>query len=131
MYRAPVVIFLLAFSFLLISCGPRISPEEAKVLVALEEIRQGTEGKIAYDQFVQLLQTAETEINTLKKYNKNGSCFLGSVDKCYSAYEIARKAWKNKMDETDVTMKEDMDLTLSFSLSFAALSIEKANQCYK
>jgi hypothetical protein len=53
------------------------------------------------------------------------------VDKCYASYEIARKAWKQKMEADDEQRKQDMDLTFSFSISFAAACIQNANNCYK
>ncbi|MGD9372257.1 MAG: hypothetical protein PVF14_12625 [Desulfobacterales bacterium] len=56
---------------------------------------------------------------------------MGAIDKCFASYEIARKAWKKKLEAKDEIRKADMDLTLSFSMSFAALNIEKANNCYK
>jgi len=91
MYRAPMVILLVVLSFLYIGCGPRITPHETKVLVALDEIQRGAETNIDYYEFVQLLKTADAEINTLKQSNKKNPCFMGAVGKCYAAYDIARK----------------------------------------
>jgi hypothetical protein len=131
MLRVPVVIFLVGFCFLTNNCGPKITPAETRVRAALEAVRHGTEANIEYGPFVQLLETANNEISNLRRHNKASPCFMGSVDKCYSAYEIARKAWKKMLDERNETRKADMELTLSFSLSFAALNIEKANKCFK
>ena len=39
-----------------IGCGEKISPQEAKVLVALGEVQRGVETNIDYEQFVQLLK---------------------------------------------------------------------------
>jgi hypothetical protein len=131
MHRAVVVVLLSVFSLLDSGCSPRITPEEAKVLVVLDEIQRGVESNIEYDQFVQLLKTAQAEINVLKQNSKKNLCFMSAANKCYASYEIARKAWKKKMEAKDEKRKEDMDMTLSFSLSFSALNIEKANRCYK
>ena len=77
------------------------------------------------------LKTTKAEIVILKKNDHTNPCFMGAIDKCFASYEIARKAWKKKLEANDEIRKADMDLTLSFSLSFAALNIEKANNCYK
>lgn len=131
MHTSSLAIMLVVFSVLTAGCSPRITSDEAKVLVALDEIQRGTESNIDYSGFVQLLNSAQAEIGSLKQNNDQNPCFLGAVDKCFAAYEIAGKAWKNKLSEKDASRKEDMDMTLSFSLSFAALNIEKANKCYK
>ena len=131
MRRAALISLIIAFSLLNPGCSPSITPEEAKVLVILDEIQRGVESNIDYVQFEQLLGKAKAEINTLEQKSKKNSCFLSAVNKCYASYEIARKAWKKKDEEKDVKRKEDMEMTLSFSLSFSALNIEKANKCYQ
>ena len=89
------------------------------------------ESNIDYVQFEQLLGTARAEINTLEQKSEKNPCFMSAVTKCYASYEIARKAWRKKDEEKDPKRKEDMEMTLSFSLSFSALNIEKANKCYQ
>ena len=131
MYRAALVLLMIAFSFLNSGCSPRITPEEAKVLVILDEIQRGVESNIDFTQFEQLLGTAKAEINTLELKSKKNSCFMSAVSKCYASYEIAGKAWKKKDAEKDVKRKEDMEMTLAFSISFSALNLEKANKCYQ
>ena len=131
MHSAVVIILLIVFSFLPSGCSPSITPEEAKVLVVLDEVQRGVESNIDYGQFVQLLKTAKAEIEILKQSSKQNPCFTNAVKKCFASYEIARKAWKRKMEATDEKRKEDMEMTLAFSLSFSALNIEKANKCYK
>jgi len=131
MFRAAVLVLLGLFSALNSSCSPKITPQEAKVLVALDEIQQGVEEKIEYNQFVQLLETAEAELDTLSRSTKPNPCFLSAVEKCYASYEIARKAWQKMMEAKDQSKKADMEMTLSFSLSFSSINIQKANNCYK
>ena len=131
MHKAAAVLLLVLFSFLISGCGPRITPEEAKVLVVLDEIQRGVESGIEFSQFEQLLNTAKAEISPLEKNSKTNPCFMNAISKCYASYEIAKKAWKRKDAEQDVKKKEDMEMTLSFSLSFSALNIEKANRCYE
>ena len=69
MFRAAVLVLLGLFSALNSSCSPKITPQEAKVLVALDEIQRGVEEKIEYNQFVQLLETAEAELDTLPRHS--------------------------------------------------------------
>jgi len=131
MYRAVVWILLLIFLALTAGCSPKISPQEAKVLVTLDEIQRGIEANIDYDKFVQLLATAQAEIETLKQNSKPNPCFQSAVEKCYASYEIAGKAWQRKMTEKDEARKADMEMTLAFSISFSSLNIERANKCYE
>jgi hypothetical protein len=131
MHSAVVIILLIVLSFLPSGCSPSITPEEAKVLVVLDEVQRGVESNIDYGQFVQLLKTAKAEIEILKTNSKKNPCFISAVKKCFASYEIAGKAWKKKMEATDEKRKEDMEMTLAFSLSFSALNIERANKCYK
>ena len=131
MFKAAVLVLLGLFSALNSSCSPKITPQEAKVLVALDEIQRGVEEKIEYNQFVQLLETAEAELDTLSRSTKPNPCFLSAVEKCYASYEIARKAWQKMMEAKDQSKKADMEMTLSFSLSFSSINIQKANNCYK
>jgi hypothetical protein len=131
MHRAVVLIIMVVLSWLLSGCGPKISPQEAKVLVALDEIQRGVEAGIDYEKFGQLLGTAKAEIDMLKPNDQPNPCFLSAVEKAYASYEIAGKAWKRKMTEADEKRKADMDMALSFSLSFSSINIKMANQCYE
>ena len=131
MHRAVVVALLISLSFLNSGCSPRITPEEAKVLVTLDEIQRGVESNIDLDRFGQLLNTANAEIQNLKQNSKKNPCFMSAVTKCYASYEIASKAWKRMETAQDAKRKEDMEMTLAFSLSFSRLNIEKANKCYQ
>ena len=131
MHRAAAVLLLIVFSFLNFGCSPRITPEEAKVLVVLDEIQRGVESNIDFSQFAQLIETAKAEIKILEHSGKKNPCFMSAVTKCYASYEIAKKAWKKMEEEKDVKRKEDMEMTLTFSLTFSALNLEKANKCYK
>ena len=131
MQRAAAVLLLVLVSGLISGCGPRITPEEAKVLVVLDEIQRGVESNIDLNQFEQLLNKAKAEIALLEENRKKNPCFMSAVNKCYAAYEIAKKAWKREEAEQDLKKKEEMEMTLSFSLSFSALNIEKANKCYE
>jgi len=118
--------------FILGSCsGPKKSVEEEKVLSSLSNIQRSLENDISYEQFVELLGQAKTEIDILKSNSKNSQCFMGAVDKCHAYYATGGRAWQQKMATTDENRKLDMDLTLSVLQSRAALSIQIANNCYK
>ena len=131
MRRAVIIVLLIGFTFFISGCSPQITPEEAKVLVVLGEIQRGAESNISLEQFEQLLNTAKAEINILEQNSQQNSCFMNAVKKCYASYAIARKAWKKKEAEKNAKRKEDMEMTMSFSLSFSALNIKKANKCYQ
>lgn len=131
MNKAAAVLLLMIISFLNSGCSPRITPQEAKVLVVLSEIQRGVESNIDFNQFEQLLNTAKAEVNILEQNSKKNPCFMSAVNRCFASYEIAKKAWKKSDAEKDVRRKEDMEMTLSFSLSFSRLNIEKANKCYQ
>jgi hypothetical protein len=131
MHKVAVSVFLMASFLLVFGCGPRITPQEAKVLVTLDEIQRGVEANVGYDQFVRLLTTAKAEIDMLQQNDDPNPCFQSAVEKCYASYEIARKAWKRKTEVKDPNRKADMEMTLSFSLSFSAINLERANKCYE
>jgi hypothetical protein len=131
MSKATVLVLLGLVCVSHVGCSPKISPQEAKVLVVLDEIQQAVDGDRDYNRFVQLLATAKTEIDMLRQSNKPNPCFLNAVDKCYASYEIARKAWQKMMQTEDEKRKADMEMAFSFSLSFSSISLQKANKCYK
>ena len=118
--------------FILVACwGPKKSVEEENVLASLSNIQQSLENNISYEQFIELLSQAKTEIDILKGNSKNSQCFVGAVDKCYAYYTTGGRAWKQKLMATDAVRRQDMDLTLSVLQSRAALSIQMADNCFK
>ena len=118
--------------FILVACwGPKKSVEEENVLASLSNIQQSLENNISYEQFIELLSQAKTEIDILKDNSNNSQCFVGVVDKCYAYYATGGRAWKQKLMTTDAVRRQDMDLTLSVLQSRAALSIQMADNCFK
>jgi hypothetical protein len=118
--------------FICTSCwGPKKSPEEENVLKALADIQRSLETEGSYEQFTQLLGQVKAEFDILKGKKKNNPCFISSLDKCIASYTTCAKAWEQKMQATDEIRKQDMDLTLSVMQSFAALSIQRASNCFK
>jgi hypothetical protein len=114
-----------------VSCsGSKPIPEEKEVLNALTKIQGGIESKISYDEFGKLLADARAKIDVLKPIEKKNACFFNAVNKCYASYDISQKAWEQKNTATDDKRKEDMEITLSFSLGFASVSLAKANECF-
>jgi hypothetical protein len=124
-----ILVFLTVF--LCNSCsGPKRTLEEENALAALTHIQQGIEANVAYEQYIELLNQAKIKIDILKIANKSNLCFMRAIEKCYASYNIAGKAWKKKMEATDKACRADMDLTMSFSISFGAVSIQKADNCF-
>jgi hypothetical protein len=118
--------------FICTSCwGPKKSPEEENILNALSNIQRSLETEASYQQFMEQLNQVKTESAVLKGNSKNNPCFISSVDKCIASYATCAKAWEQKMKASDETRKQDMDLTLSVMQSFAAVSIQRANNCFK
>ena len=128
-----IVLFsTLCVLMIIVSCsGPQKSTEEESALNSLTRIQDSLESNISYDNFVGLLNEAKMEVDRLKQSGENNRCFVSAIDKCYASYEIARKAWKQKLETEDDKRKQDMEMTYSFSISFATLNIEMANKCYK
>jgi hypothetical protein len=118
--------------FMCTSCwGPKKSPQEEIVLNALSNIQRSLEIGASYEQFIELLSKVKPEIDILKGKSKNSPCFLSSIDKCMASYTTCAKAWEQKLLATDEARKQDMDLTLSVMQSFAALNVQRANNCFK
>jgi hypothetical protein len=114
------------------SCsGPKKSTEEENILNSLRNIQNQLEADISYDELATLLKDTKPQVDRLKQSQNHNRCFISAVDKCYASYEIARKAWKQKKETDNEQRRQDMEMTFAFSKSFAALSIERADSCYK
>ncbi len=123
---------VLVMLLILGSCsGSKKTVEEEKVLNVLSNIQQSLENNASYEDFIELLGEAKSEIDILKSNGENSPCFIGAVDRCYAYYNTGGKAWKQKLTATDKARKQDMDLTLSVLQSRAALSIQMADNCFK
>jgi len=97
----------------------------------MQGIQRSVEADISYEQFLDLLRGAKFAVDGLKRGEKTNACFLRAIERSYASYAIAGKAWKKKMEAQDEARRADMDLTLNFSLSFAAVSIQQASDCFK
>jgi hypothetical protein len=130
--NASVFLTVVILVAILISCfSPKKSTQEENVLNTLTQIQNSLEADISYDMYAGMLMEAKVQVDRLKQSENKNSCFVSAVDKCYASYEIALKAWKQKLETENEQRKQDMDMTFSFSISFATLNIEKANSCYK
>ena len=127
-----LIILLSVFTlWVSVSCsGSKPIPQEKEVLNALSNVQGGIESKISYDEFAKLLADARTKIDVLKQIEKKNACFFNAINKCYASYDISQKAWQQKDAATDDKRREDMEITLSFSLGFASVSLAKANECF-
>lgn len=127
-----LIAIVLPVLLICISCwGPKKSPEEENILKALSSTQSSLETETSYEQFVQLLAQVKTQIDTLKGKKKNNPCFISALDKCLASYVTCAKAWAQKIQSTDETRRQDMDLTLSVMKSFSALSVQRAVNCFK
>jgi hypothetical protein len=129
-----VMVFLpiLILSVIFTSCSsPKKSTEEENVLNSLRNIQDKLEANISYDELTTLLKDTKPQLDRLKQSQNHNRCFISAVDKCYASYEIARKAWKQKKETDNEQRRQDMEMTFAFSKSFASLSIERADNCYK
>ena len=133
MKRSVYAIALLSALLVLLSCSniPEPIPEEEALMDALQDLQQGVENKISYENFEARLSEAGKRYETLKRTKNTNSCFLNAANKCYASYTISRKAWK-LMDEAKTEKRRlDMDTTLSFSLGFASVSLARARGCFE
>ena len=134
MKKMTLLVTLLMFALLVtLNCSRKPKPilEEEEMLKLLTKMQNGIEAKISYTDFVKLLVESKNMLELLKKAENKNSCFFNAVSKCYTSFEISKKAWKLREDALTEKRRIDMDTTLSFSLGFAAVSLAKANECFK
>ena len=124
-------VLLLAVSLVFSRSGPpQPTAEEETVLNALKKVQEGYGSRVAYDIYTELLTVAAQKIDQLKQAGTHNSCFMNAANRCYSSFEIGKKAWKAKDEALDERRRIDMETTLSFTIGFASVSLAKANQCF-
>jgi hypothetical protein len=124
---------LFLFIALLVVWGcSRLQPsaEEMKALAVLQSVQGGIEANPSVAGFAQLLGQAESELALLKQNPKTNPCFLNALEKGYASCQIAGKALQKKQETQDPVRKQDFDMALTFSTAFAAVSIQRAAECY-
>jgi len=124
-------VLLLAASLAFLRSGPpQPTAEEDSVLDALKKIQEGYSSRVTYDRYTELLTVAAQKLDQLKKSGTDNSCFMNAANRCFSSFEIGKKAWKAKDEALDERRRIDMETTLSFTIGFASVSLAKANQCF-
>jgi len=124
-------VLLLAVSLAFLRSGPPLpTAEEETVLDALKKVQQGYSSRVTYDRYTELLTVAAQKLDQLKKTGTDNSCFMNAANRCFSSFEIGKKAWKAKDEAMDERRRIDMETTLSFTIGFASVSLAKANQCF-
>jgi hypothetical protein len=124
-------VLLLAVSLAFSRSGPpQPTAEEEAVLNALKRVQEGYGSRVAYGGYAELLTVAAQKIDQLKKAGTRNSCFMNAANRCYSSFEIGKKAWKAKDEALDERRRIDMETTLSVTIGFASVSLAKANQCF-
>lgn len=124
-------VLLLAVSLAFSRSGPpQPTAEEETVLNALKKVQEGYGSRVAYAGYTELLTVAAQKIDQLKKAGTHNSCFMNAANRCYSSFEIGKKAWKAKDEALDERRRIDMETTLSVTIGFASVSLAKANQCF-
>ena len=124
-------VLLLAVSLAFLRSGPPLpTAEEETVLDALKKVQQGYSSRVTYDRYTELLTVAAQKLDQLKKTGTDNSCFMNAANRCFSSFEIGKKAWKAKNESMDERRRIDMETTLSFTIGFASISLAKANQCF-
>jgi hypothetical protein len=126
-----MALFLLIVVLVVCACS-RSQPtaEEMKALAMLQTVQGGIGANSSIAGFNQLLGQAESELRLLKQNPKTDPCFLNALEKGYASCQIAAKAMQRKMETDDPVRKQDCDMALSFSTAFAAVSIQRAAECY-
>ena len=110
---------------------PKPIPEEEAVMNALKKIQQAVGAKVSSAELDKLLVGAGQKIESLKSVEKKNPCFYSAVTKCYSSYEVGKKAWKLRDEATDENRKIDLGITAAVTMGFASVSLAKAGECFE
>jgi hypothetical protein len=110
--------------------GPKPTVEEEKALVAFQAVQQSLEGSPSLETLNRLLGQTESELNRLKQNPRTQPCLVNALSKCSASYQIIRKALDQKQRPLDEKRREEIDMALTFTTAFAAISIKQATDCY-
>jgi hypothetical protein len=128
--REMALLFMMAVIVVGGCSRPQPSAEETKALAMLQLVQGGIEANPSVAGFTQLLGQAESELALLKQNPKTNACFLNALEKGYASCQLAGKAMQRRLETEDPVRKQDLDMALSFSTAFAAVSIQRAVECY-
>jgi hypothetical protein len=108
-------VLLLAVSLAFSRSGPpQPTAEEETVLDALKKVQEGYSSRVTLAKYAELLTVAAQRLDQLKKTGTDNSCFMNAADRCFSSFEVGKKAWKAKDEALDERRRIDMETTLSF-----------------
>jgi hypothetical protein len=126
-----MALFILIAAMVVCGCSrAQPSAQEMKTLEMLQSVQGGLASNPSVASFTQLIGRAESELAQLKQNPKTNPCFLSALEKGYESCQIAGKALQKKLETQDPRRKQDVDMALSFSTAFAAVSIQHALECY-
>jgi|GEM_PF-6909011 len=127
------IVLLVVFCTSLISaCAPpEPTAAENEMLAALATIRTGLDTKTSHAEYRKMLVEAKSKLDTLKSAEKGNACFLNAATKTYQFYELCHDARKKRDAAKDEKTRSDMDMTLTFTVGFASVSMAQAKECFE
>jgi hypothetical protein len=122
--------FVCIASMFLQGCSQQTpSDEEQKALSDFQAVQQNLESNGSPAVFVQLLGQAESQLSSIKHAPKTIPCLVASLDKCLAYYQLIDKALKTKLEVLDEKRRQELDMAVTSSMAFSALSIQQAVDC--
>lgn len=126
-----MALFILIAAMVVCGCSrAQPSAQEIKALEMLQSVQGSLSANPSVNGFTRLIGQAESELAQLKQNPKTNPCFLNALEKGYASCQIAGRALQLKLETKDPLRKQDVDMALSFSTAFAAISIQNALECY-
>lgn len=125
------------FAAVLITClscssaPPQPTIEEQETIEAFVRLRDQVGSTVTYDQFGTLMAEAKTKIEKLKNAEKKNECFVSAINRSYASYETCQKATLVIEQTKDETRRIDLETTRAFMIGYAAVSLSKAQECFK
>jgi hypothetical protein len=110
--------------------GPKPTVEEEKALTLFQAVQQSLEESPSPEVLNRLIGQTESELNRLKQNPRTRPCFVNALSKCIASYQIIGKALSQKQGPLDEKRREEIDMALTFTTAFAAVSVKQAMDCY-
>lgn len=128
---AVLLTFVLSVCLSCSSGPPQPTIEEQETIEAFVKLRDVVGSAVTYDQFTKLMAEAKTKIENLQKAEKKNECFFSAINRSYASYETCKKATLVIEQTKDETRRVDLETTRAFMIGYAAVSLSKAQQCFK
>ena len=109
---------------------PQPTAEEQKALSLFQAVQQSLDQNPSLEALNGMLGQAESQLNLLKHPPKAPACFVSALDKCLASYQIIGQGLIQKRGLLDNKRREEVDMALSFTTAFAAVSLKRAMDCY-